>query len=304
MRCGEPLSDSLTVLTSMLRRRLEGRASGWLAESTSEIGAGVSSTRFASLISLASRFAPRRRLEPDEGEIEAARESLPGWNPERWTLLEAVRVGLVLAHLDPEDSAFAKTLEDCFRYADVGELCALYRALAHLPVGERFVWRAAEGCRTNMRSVFEATACDTPYPARHFDDVAWRQLVVKAVFIGAPLWRVFGLDERLSPELARMALDLADERRSAGREVQPELWLCLGPHGGERGLTSLETELASPNALCRRAAVLGLARAGREDRVEHLFGEESHPEVVQTARLALEGRHDQWAFRALSRQES
>ena len=52
--------------------------------------------------------------------------------------------------------------------------------------------------------------------------------LLKALFVGAPLWRVYGLDKRIDAELARMALDLADERCSAHREVQPELWLCLG----------------------------------------------------------------------------
>jgi hypothetical protein len=51
---------------------------------------------------------------------------------------------------------------------------------------------------------------------------------------------VHGLDERLSGELARMALDLADERRSAGRPVNPLLWLCLGAHGGAGVVPPLE----------------------------------------------------------------
>ena len=57
-----------------------------------------------------------------------------------------------------------------------------------------------------MLTVFEANACDTPYPATHLDDLAWRQLVIKALFVGAPLWRVYGLDKRLDAELARMAM--------------------------------------------------------------------------------------------------
>ena len=51
--------------------------------------------------------------------------------------------------------------------------------------------------------------------------------VVKGLFVGAPVWRIHGLDERLNPELARMVLDLADERRSAHRDVQHELALKM-----------------------------------------------------------------------------
>ncbi len=283
----------------MLQRRLERRTAEWLGEAVAEVEGGVSDTRFAGLLSRASRFVRRQRLAASVEEGEQAWRCLPGWSPERWTLLEAVRVALILAHPDQRDSAFAKALEECFRYADEGETCALHRSLAHLPLGHRFRWRAAEGCRSNMRSIFEAAACDTPYPATFFDEPTWRQLVIKAVFIDAPLWRVHGVDDRLSPELARMALDLADERRSAGREVQPALWLCLGTHGGERGLASLERELESANPTCRRAAALGLARAGERERLRDVLQQEADPEVIRTAREALDGQFDQVSFRVL-----
>ena len=252
--------------------------------------------RWASLFSMASRHAPRGGLEPTETERAEASRLVPGWNPERWTTLEALRVRLVLTHPDLEGDGFPADLEECFRFADGGELTALYRSLGHLPKGERFVWRAGEGCRTNMRTVFEATACDTPYPAKYFDDVAWRQLVIKAVFVEAPLWRVWGLDGRLSEELARMALDLADERRSAGRKVHPELWLCLGRHGGPRGRRALEHELRNDEPMSRRAAALALARAGEGERLRQSYNAESDPGVRETIERALAGRCDQSTF--------
>jgi hypothetical protein len=43
-----------------------------------------------------------------------------------------------------------------------------------------------------------------------------------------PLARVIGLDERRSPELARMARDYAAERRAAGRTVPDDLAHILG----------------------------------------------------------------------------
>ena len=256
------MTASLPVLSAMLERRISGEPADWLGGACSEIAAGASDVRFANLISLASRYAPRRSLAPEANELDAATQALAGWNPERWTLLEAFRVVLVLSRPDLAQESGAAALEEAFRYADEGELCALYRSLAHWPEAERFAWRAGEGCRTNIVPVFEAVACDTPYPSQHFDDLAWRQLAIKAVFIEAPLWRVYGLDERLSPELARMALDLVEERRSAGRAVPPQLWLCLGEHAGERGRAALEVELRESSSVARRAAVLALARAG------------------------------------------
>jgi hypothetical protein len=286
----------------MLGSRLPAESRGWLDARCVEIAAGVTDDRFAQWISLASRYAPRRSLAPDDSERADADAALSGWNPERWSTLEAARAALVLARPDLAGSGCERALEESFRYADQGELCALYRSIVLLPDGRRFAARAAEGCRSNMGVVFEAVACDSPYPLRHFDDIAWRQLAIKAVFIEAPLWRVYGLDTRLSSELARMALDLADERRSAGRPVQPELWLCLGTHAGERGLESLERELApsNPNVAGRRGAVLALARAGEEDRLKRLEANERDPDVAVTLGEALAGRHDAAAFRSLA----
>jgi hypothetical protein len=139
-------------------------------------------------------------------------------------------------------------------------------------------------------------ATDNGYPVRHFDDIAWRQLVMKALFIEAPLWRVWGLDARLSPELARMALDFVEERRSAGRPVPPELWLCLGPHGGERGLVALEREIEGGDLRGRRGAILGLMRAGARDRLEQMLEKDPQPELAETLARALAGEVDPSAF--------
>lgn len=287
---------TLPVFDLMLGRRLSENGAAWLASARTEVEAGASGERLASLLSMASRHAPRGDLSPTREECADAERALAGWNPERWSTLEALRVCLLIRHPATSDDAFGGILEECFRYADGSELTALYRSLAHFPAGERFVWRAGEGCRTNMRTVFEATACDTPYPARYFDDVAWCQLVIKAVFIEAPLWRVHGLDQRLSSELARMALDLADERRSAGRRIQPELWLCMGTHGGERALAALEVEMETEHLPSRRAAALALGRAEQHDRLRKLLDVERDAAMRETIESALAGRCDQSAF--------
>jgi hypothetical protein len=280
----------------LLSLRLSPKEQAWLETARQEISRGVSSVRFGSLLSLASRHIQRGRLEPTPAELGRAEACLAGWNPERWQLLDGVRVALVLARSDLDRESSAEAIREAFRYADEGELCALYRSLALLPNPDRFVWQAGEGCRSNMRSVFESIACDNPYPVRFFDDDTWRQMIIKALFIGAPLWRVFGLDSRLSPELARMALDLVEERRSAGRAIQPALWLCLGEYAGERGVAALEREFECSDATGRQAAVLALARAGERQRLETLACGENDPAIARVFAQALEGRSDQTAF--------
>lgn len=288
-----------------LRKLLEGRlapgALQWMKSANAEVADGAPSARFCALFSLASRQARREPLAPGPVDLEAAGRILEGWNPERWNVLEALRVALLLSLRDLAGDGGELGVSEAFRYADEGELCALLRALALVPGAERFSARAGEGCRSNMRSVFEAAALDTPYPARHFDALAWNQCVLKCLFVGAPLWRLWGLDTRLSPELARMALDLADERRSAGRPVPHELWLCLGPYGGARGLDALERELepANPNLAGRAAAVLAFARAGDTGRLARLDAQERDPLVLAALARARAGETGSPSFRHL-----
>lgn len=283
-------------IAAALDARLEGAAQAWWTRTREEIASGLGDADFVARLSMASRHVrPTAALDPTPDELSAAGQVAPGWNPERWTLQETLRVGLVLARPDLEDASFVAVFEEAFRTADAGESRALYKSLVLLPAPERFIWHAGEGCRTNIVPVFESVACDSPFAATHFDDVAWKQLCIKAVFIGAPLWRVHGLDGRLSEDLARMALDLMEERRSANRDLQPDLWLCLGSHGGERARASIELELAQGPLNGRLAATLALGRALADDRLRELAdGEDT--DVAHAATQALEGRSWQSAW--------
>ena len=298
------MTDTLQTADRWIREALASGGHGKAVEWSDTEGAklssgGLSDAQFAQTLSLASRFAPRVDLAPSPEARAAADALVHGWNPERWTGLEAVRVRLILARAMADDRGLPTAIEEAFRYADEGELCALYRSLQFLPGPERFAWRSGEGCRTNMMSVFEANGCDTAFPAASLDDIAWRQLCVKALFIGAPLWRVSGFDGRVDTELGRMALDLVDERRAAGRSISPELWLCLSGAPSERALAALNAELAGDDELSSRGAALALGRLGAQDRLKELEGS-TEGALLETVQLALEGHHDQAAFGAVS----
>jgi hypothetical protein len=289
-------------LHQWVRGRLAAPGQSWLDAAAAEIGRGVAPERFGALLSGASRHARREPLAPTSEERKSAAALLEGLEIERWTRLETMRVALILSRPDLARQSAVDAMESAFQFADEGELCALYRSLALWPEPKRFAWRAGEGCRTNMRSVFEAVVCDTPFPAKWFDDVAFNQCVVKALFVGAPLWRVWGLDARLTPELARMSLDLADERRSAGRPIPPELWLTLGKHGGARGLAALELELdpKNGNAAGRCGASLALGRAGETAKIDARLAQEKDERVAAALRAAKAGPVAPAAFAKLA----
>ncbi|MAE28072.1 MAG: EboA domain-containing protein [Planctomycetota bacterium] len=293
------LAAARSLFAAWLAPRLGGQARSTFDAWAEALAGGVDDGEFCVLLSRACRLAEQRPLKPNATECAAASELLVGLNPERWSELETMRVALVLARSDLNQQSGAAALEEAFRYADMGELCALYRSLAFLPDGARFAWRCGEGHRTNMVSVFEANALDTPYPATHLDDTALFQIVIKCLHLASPLWRLVGLDGRLNSDLARMALDLADERRSALRPVQPMLWLCLGQNGGQRAASSLALELKQGSVAGRRGAALGCGRAGLTEELELALLEEKELLVRDSLTKALSGHITQEMFAAL-----
>ena len=80
-------------------------------------------------------------------------------------------------------------------------------------------------------------------------------------------------------------------KKLPAQAVQHELWLCLGEHGGERGLDALEVEISTENrnSLGRRAAAYGLARAGETKRLEEFLQAESDGDVRKVMEDALSG---------------
>jgi hypothetical protein len=139
--------------------------------------------------------------------------------PERgtWGTDEVARAALLVR------GAASVSPEELYDRGDNRERQAVLRALPLLGDADRFLPLAIEACRTNVLTIFEAIACENPYPARHFPEANWNQMVLKAAFNGIALARITGLASRSNDELARMANDFAAERRAAGRPVPADL---------------------------------------------------------------------------------
>lgn len=156
--------------------------------------------------------------------------------PQGWPVHGLGRSLLLQATLPvlPDASTRVRVVTELFRTGDNAEREALLRSLDTLPEPREHLELAVEACRSHVQSVFEAIACDNTYPARHFPDSSFNQLVMKAFFTGAPVRRIVELESRLNPELQRMAQDFASERRAAGRTVPEDLlWVTTGSHGAE-----------------------------------------------------------------------
>jgi hypothetical protein len=148
--------------------------------------------------------------------------------PERWSLDDMGRAALLARALEvvPANEHF-DFVREVYQRGDYREQAAILRALALLPDPGRFVDIAIDACRTNVLDVFEAIACENPFPAAHFPELNFNQLVIKAIFMGVAVGGIAGLAERRTDELRRMAEAFASERRAAGRPVPDDIGLVL-----------------------------------------------------------------------------
>lgn len=251
-------SSTAELLQTWLRRHLSAENLAWIEDGIRATHSGNRRT-FSLTFSMASRRLGKADLEPKAEDLLAADGARPGWNPSRWTVDQAARTLLVLALPSQDADEFVTTLDRLFAAADVGELVALYQSLPLLPHPERHVLRAAEGIRTNMKSVFEAVAHRNPYPSEQLAEGPWNQMVLKSLFIGSQLDPIVGLDRRMNPDLTRMLWDYSCERRAAKRSINPELWRCIGPFADDVMITEMTSVLRTGDPLERQGAALALA---------------------------------------------
>jgi hypothetical protein len=210
---------------SILTTRLPEAAAGWFEQALHEVRArGEATDAFLILWSSAGRRLGQATLDdPTEEEQELA------FFPAGWPADEYGRVLLLQAVLDARlPEVHAALVHELFVTGDLRERHAVLRALPFLPEPERFVATGVEAVRNNALTVLEAIACENPYPARHFSEEAFNQMILKCLFNEISLARVEGLEARVTPELRRMVAGTVSERRAAGRSVPADAALVIG----------------------------------------------------------------------------
>ena len=151
-----------------------------------------------------------------------------------------------------------KVLKKLAEMADIKELVCLYKGLFFLENAQDFVSLVQEGIRTNMAAVFDAIALENPFAAAYLPADAWNQLVLKAVFMGRPLYRIVDLDLRKNEKLALIVHDYIHERWSAGRLVSPEIWRLVAGYVNQDIASDLLRCINSGDSLTQQAATKAL----------------------------------------------
>ena len=208
---------AIDLLRRWLKRVLQAGAAQWLNAEIDRQREAVDERRLGMALGLVGRRIGRTELALSGDDIAAAQVLHPRWRPDMWGTDEAARVALLLATWSGDEAAFAARIDRLCATGELTEHVACLKGFAVFPAPASLLSRARAAVRSSMQPPFEAIACHNPYPADHFDDAVYNQMVVKCVFSGVPIETVVGLDERRNAELVRMMRDLVSERRAAGR---------------------------------------------------------------------------------------
>jgi hypothetical protein len=184
----------------------------------------------------ASRRLGKRALQLDAAERHKLRQLNPILTMDHWGADEAARALILLSLAQHDRNNYLSIALQCYELGDSREQQSWLRSLSILPDGGHFLQTAIDSCRTNIIPLFEAIACENPYPSVHFPELNFNQMVLKCLFNRIALSRIVGLESRLNPELARMADHYASELRAAGREVPRDIHLAHEPSSSRREL--------------------------------------------------------------------
>ena len=217
----------LPVLLSALLPRLPDRSRIWLESELAATIPGRPAEEIRRAYGSATRHAGRAELKLTEEERQRIRVFDADLSLTHWTADDAARAALLLVVSTASPATFADIAIACYEEGDTRAQQGWLRALPALPQQERFLSTAIDAGLSSNPEIFEAIACENPYPARYFPDRSFNQLVMKALASGIALSRIVRLSARLNPGLSRMAGDYAAERKAAGRSAPPDIALAL-----------------------------------------------------------------------------
>lgn len=227
-------TETSDTLGSALLAALDRPGSDWLQD-----GLGLAGARYPDAQTAMDALAPvlaaaRRAL--GEGQLvlrlplQARHRALFGtetFASDGWSLADGARVLLLRRLLDSGRWPVAELIGAAYVYGDEQERCAIARGAYWLAPAGELNPLLVDAKRTNSMALFAAVVLDNPWPAAWFDDAAFNQAVLKALFLDLDIRRVAGLAARHNAELVRMCDDYRQERALAGRPVPESIRLVL-----------------------------------------------------------------------------
>lgn len=280
----------LETLLDLLKSHASDEGRKWLEKALQATQPPIHLNTLLGYYSGASRRMGKQTLPVTLGENAADGKALEGIHLNEWGADEITRAVLLLSlhHLPPGE--FVEVALQCYEMGDSREQESWMRGLPLLADNGRFLDTAIDACRTNIIPLFEAIACENPYPAANFPEGNFNQLVMKALFNALAIERIVALDSRLNSELSRMTNDFVSEREAAGRDVPSDIWRVLAPCIPAGELERVHRYLNHGDSRHRYWAAVGLGKAGNpvsQPALQARLAEESDPGVKTAIEKAL-----------------
>lgn len=271
-----------SILNSVLDQQLTVPECEWLSQKS----LGTSLDIMTAFVA-APRFLSRHPVNPSAEDALELTEAYSGFSIQNWDTVRLSRVWLLTCLDSDNEDAYVRHIETLFDTAEMNELVALYSALPLLDYPNNWVFKATEAVRSNVGDVFDSLVIHNPYPARHFSELAWNQLVLKTIFNDKPIHQIIGLEERANSKLALMLSDFAHERWAAGRSVAPEVWRLTSRFMNATMLEDMRYLFGS-NHYNQQAAALACFHSDLS-AAHHLL--DQHPEL----KYRIEHKYLSWA---------
>ena len=269
------ISQTTAFLQEIIKEQVNDKEQNWIEQQGKKLQNNFQLRSFYLAFSTAPRFINKKPLNLTEEQLVQADSIRKGFQPNHWNILQCVRAYLLLMLPVENNKNYEEILNRLFETADIDEQVTLYGLFPLLPYPKTMAKRAKEGLRTNITDVFDAIALDNPYPADFLVQDAWNQMILKAVFMQRPLYRIYGADDRANPELARMLIDFAHERWAAKRAVSPELWRFVGPFLNKNYSADID-KVIKGEPLEKKAGLLACASCEEPKAQKYL---DQYPEV-------------------------
>jgi hypothetical protein len=241
-------TDSGEIIKAVIQSKLSGSELEWFESNI----AFENSVQFFHNFGLISRKIAPIIPEWTAQEKNVLEELYPGFTQSNWDLQQLCRC-LLMIHLPIQQNV--EVIKNLAEMAAIKELVCLYKGLFFLKNASDFVLMVQEGIRTNMVAVFDAIALTNPFTAKYLPIDPWNQLVLKAVFMGRPLYKIIDLDLRKNEKLALIVHDYIHERWSAGRLVSPEIWRLVDGYVNQEIATDLVNAIHTGDTLTKQAAI-------------------------------------------------
>jgi hypothetical protein len=198
-----------------------------------------------------------RKLENKPVVVSSDLETLlksinPSFLSSSWSLIEFCRLALLL-QLNPKNNK--EKITTLLASSDMKEQIVIYKAFQYIENAEDFLLNVIDGIRTNIIDVFDAIALENAFPFTYFSEDAWNHMVLKAIFMERPIYRIYGIDERRNAKLAGILHDFVQERWAAGRTVTPELWRMIEGFDNAVIFEDLKKVISGDDNVSRMAAI-------------------------------------------------